>query len=88
MQSQLNKYVVQLDARIETKGSKSTKSFLKLFNLAPFLEGSVKLTFYEFVAAKSTQELSFLMLENSKFDCEKGLQLSKNVDENLIVSDY
>ena len=52
MQSQLNKYVVQLDARIETKGSKSTKSFLKLFNLAPFLEGSVKLTFYEFVAAK------------------------------------
>ena len=36
----------------------------------------------------STQDLSFLMLENSKFDCEKGLKLSKTVDENLIVSDY
>ena len=35
----------------------------------------------------STQELSFLDARELKFDCEKGLKLSKNEDEKLFVSD-
>ena len=89
MQSQLNKYVVQLDARFETKGSKSTKSFLKLFKFGTLFRGECKADLHvNSLRQTSTQDLSFLMLENSKFDREKGLKLSKTVDENLIVSDY
>ena len=35
-----------------------------------------------------SQGLRFLDARELKFDCEKGLKLSKNVDENYIISDY
>ena len=35
-----------------------------------------------------TQEFSFFDARDLKFDCEKGLKLSKNVDENYIISDF
>ena len=64
------------------------KSPLKLFNFGTLFRGECKADLHvNSLRQNQTQEFSFFDARDLKFDCEKGLKLSKMVDEKLFVSD-